>query len=251
MHFIGMLAVELPIAMSYDPLSTLASALVAVLVVGVAFPSLHFGIRTKVRVYTAGTLTGLGIVGMHYLGMSAISANCVVTYNPVGVLLAIGIGVASSIAAIELAYGNRSLLSISAGAVVAAVADDHADMPGAARYLSDFSLADLPLSSTDAAIIATRGKRGRDALRAVLESGAGYKGMVCSRKKRRAPTRQLATEDPKYQNSMADLHAPAGLHIGAIEPEEIALSVMSEIVARHRLGNRRTDMSGVEAPRTA
>ncbi|MGP1396297.1 MAG: MHYT domain-containing protein [Inquilinaceae bacterium] len=122
MHFIGMLAVELPITISYSPLPTLASALIAVLVVGCGLLSLHFGVRTKSRIYLAGTLTGLGIVGMHYLGMSAISANCVISYDPFGVVLAIGIGILASIAAMELAYGTRSLRSIVAGSVVLGLA---------------------------------------------------------------------------------------------------------------------------------
>ncbi|WP_419904482.1 MHYT domain-containing protein [Kiloniella sp.] len=138
MHFTGMLAVELPITISYDPLRTLASALIAVLVVGVALLSLHFGVRTKTRIAIAGTLTGLGIVGMHYLGMSALSANCVVTYSPIGIVMAIAIGIASSIAAIELAYGNRSLLSISAGSVVLGLAISA--MHYSAMYFTAFSL---------------------------------------------------------------------------------------------------------------
>ncbi len=138
MHFTGMLAVELPITISYDPLRTLASALIAVLVVGVALLSLHFGVRTKTRIAIAGTLTGFGIVGMHYLGMSALSANCVVTYSPTGIVMAIAIGIASSIAAIELAYGNRSLLSISAGSVVLGLAISA--MHYSAMYFTVFSL---------------------------------------------------------------------------------------------------------------
>ncbi|MEH6633430.1 MAG: MHYT domain-containing protein [Halopseudomonas aestusnigri] len=138
MHFTGMLAVELPITISYDPLRTLASALIAVLVVGVALLSLHFGVRTKTRIAIAGTLTGFGIVGMHYLGMSALSANCVVTYSPTGIVMAIAIGIASSIAAIELAYGNRSLLSISAGSVVLGLAISA--MHYSAMYFTMFSL---------------------------------------------------------------------------------------------------------------
>lgn len=138
MHFTGMLAIELPITISYDPVRTLASALIAVLVVGVALLSLHFGIRSRSRIYIAGTLTGFGIVGMHYLGMSAISANCLVSYSPYGIVLAVGIGIASSIAAIELAYGNRSLLSTVAGATVLGLAISA--MHYSAMYFTVFSI---------------------------------------------------------------------------------------------------------------
>lgn len=122
MHFIAMLAIKLPIPISYDPPRTLASALIAVLAVGLAFLALHFGIRTRKTILTAGVLTGFGIAGMHYLGMSAISENVIVTYSPFGVVLAICVGVATAIAALELAYGDRSLLSIAIASVVLGLA---------------------------------------------------------------------------------------------------------------------------------
>jgi DNA-binding LytR/AlgR family response regulator len=55
---------------------------------------------------------------MHYLGMSAISGNCIVAYDSGGVLLAIGIAMASCILAMELAYRTRSLLTTIGGSVV-------------------------------------------------------------------------------------------------------------------------------------
>ena len=127
--------------------------------------------------------------------------------------------------------------------VVAARAQDQADMVGADTYLNDFNFADLALSPNDAVIVATQGIQDRDALRAALQSDAGYKGMVCSRKKRQVLTQKLNLENSKFQALSEDLHAPAGLHIGAIEPEEIALSVVSEIVARQRLGAQNSDQT--------
>lgn len=118
MHFIAMLAVKMSVAISYDPSRTLASALLAVLVVGIAFLSLHFGVRTKMTILVAGVLTGFGIAGMHYLGMSAISDNVMATYSPFGVALAISIGIFASIFALVLAYGDRSILSISIGSAI-------------------------------------------------------------------------------------------------------------------------------------
>ncbi|WP_120495614.1 XdhC family protein [Kiloniella sp. EL199] len=113
--------------------------------------------------------------------------------------------------------------------------DDKDKILGAASYLTDFNLPQL--NSSDAVIVATQGKRDLDALRAMSVSEAGYKGMVCSRKKIATLNKKLFAETGKYQTSVADLHAPAGLNIGAIEPEEIALSVISEIVSVQRLGN--------------
>lgn len=122
MHFIAMLGFKLPVAISYDPARTLASALIAVLVVGMAFLSLHFGVRTRKTILIAGILTGIGIAGMHYLGMSAISENVTITYQNSGIFLAIGIGIFASVAALELAYGDRSLLSIAIGSIVLGLA---------------------------------------------------------------------------------------------------------------------------------
>ncbi len=122
MHFVGMLAVSLPVAISYDALPTLGSALIAILVTGAGFLTLHFGARTRVRVVAAGTLTGAGIVGMHYLGMSAVSGNCIVEFSGVGIAVASAIGIGASILALALAYRKRALAATVIGAVVLGLA---------------------------------------------------------------------------------------------------------------------------------
>ncbi|MEH6403852.1 MAG: MHYT domain-containing protein [Sneathiella sp.] len=138
MHFVGMLAVNMPFAIAYSPLPTLGSALIAILVTGAALLSLHFRVRNKMRIAIAGTVTGIGIVTMHYLGMSAISANCIVTYNPIGLLVSAAIGIGASIAAMELAYGQRTLKAAIAGAVVLGLAISA--MHYAAMYFTIFSI---------------------------------------------------------------------------------------------------------------
>ncbi len=109
MHFVGMLAVRLPVVIVYDALPTLVSVLLAILVVGLGLILLHFGVRTQWRIAAAGLLTGLGIVGMHYVGMAAVRGNCIVAYDPLGILLATAIAVAASILALEFAYRRRTL----------------------------------------------------------------------------------------------------------------------------------------------
>ena len=118
--------------------------------------------------------------------------------------------------------------------LVAARPEDHAKVADADRYIDGFDVCELPLGPGDAAIIATQGKKDRDALRAVLASNAGYKGMVCSRAKLARLSEDLLSSDRALAEPLKSLHAPAGLDIGAIEPEEIAVSVMSEIVAHRR-----------------
>jgi len=118
MHFVGMLSVDVALPIFYDPVRTLGSALIAILLTGAALMSLHFGARTPVRIALAGLITGIGIISMHYLGMSAISGNCIVSYEPGGVLLAIGIAILSCILAMELAYRKRTLVTTVFGSVV-------------------------------------------------------------------------------------------------------------------------------------
>ncbi len=122
MHFVGMLAVSLPVTITYSALPTLASALVAILVVGIGLIALHFGARTQKRILIAGTLTGLGIVAMHYIGMSAINGNCVIGYRPIGPVLSTAIAIGSSILALELAYRKRTLAMTALGAVALGLA---------------------------------------------------------------------------------------------------------------------------------
>jgi len=118
MHFIGMLSIGIALPIFYDPLKTLGSALIAILMTGSALMSLHFGTRTRQRIILAGVITGLGIVSMHYLGMSAISGNCIVSFDSGGVLLAIAIAMLTCILAMELAYQKRSLLATICGSTV-------------------------------------------------------------------------------------------------------------------------------------
>jgi len=118
MHFVGMLAVELPIGITYEALPTLLSALLAILVTGIGLMLLHFGTRTKARILLAGSVAGLGIVGMHYLGMQAIRGNCTIHYASAGVVLASLISVSTSTAAFYFAYSKRTLKMSAIGGVM-------------------------------------------------------------------------------------------------------------------------------------
>ena len=118
--------------------------------------------------------------------------------------------------------------------IVAALREDHEKMAGAAAYVDGFDIENLGLTSIDSAIITTQGKRDSEALRAVIGSKAGYKGMVCSRKKLKKLKNQLLDETREMRHGFEQLHAPAGLNIGAIGPEEIAMAVMCEMIAHHR-----------------
>jgi NO-binding membrane sensor protein with MHYT domain len=123
MHFVGMLALRLPISISYDALSTLSSVLVSILITGLGLAFVHMGQPKSKggrlwRTTVSGTLIGLGIVTMHYIGMRAIGGNCLVEYGPEGILLSSGIAILSSIAVVQIAYRRRTLLQLSLAAVL-------------------------------------------------------------------------------------------------------------------------------------
>ena len=114
MHFVAMLGLQLPFVFYYDPLVTLLSALVAILVVGAALLLLHFRKRETTTIAVAGAIVGVGILAMHYIGMSGIQ-RCLPIYTPFGVGLAVVASIGLSIAAFWIAYGKRTHRNIVLG----------------------------------------------------------------------------------------------------------------------------------------
>lgn len=114
MHFVAMLGMQLPIDFFYEPLVTLISALIAILMVGVALLLLHFWPRTAVTITAGGALVGVGILAMHYLGMSGIQ-RCLPVYSASGVAIACVTSVGLCIGAFWVAYGQRTHLNIILG----------------------------------------------------------------------------------------------------------------------------------------
>jgi xanthine dehydrogenase accessory factor len=87
-----------------------------------------------------------------------------------------------------------------------------------------------PTHDDAAVIVASHGRDEEPALKAALENGVPYVGLVASRKRGSAVVADLDVTD----DDRARVHTPAGLDIGAQTPEEIALSILSEIVATRR-----------------
>ncbi|MCT8160169.1 LytTR family transcriptional regulator DNA-binding domain-containing protein [Pseudoruegeria sp. SHC-113] len=116
MHFVAMLGLRLPILFYYDGLITLISALIAILMVGIALLLLHFGPRTPARMITAGGIVGLGIAAMHYVGMMGMEL-CRPVFSPLGVGISLVAAMALSMLAIWIAYGARTKGHILLGTV--------------------------------------------------------------------------------------------------------------------------------------
>ena len=89
-------------------------------------------------------------------------------------------------------------------------------------------------------VVATQGRGDEAALRAALGTTAAHIAFVGSRAKARALRDRLASGGVDATKLDA-IKAPAGIDIGAITPEEIALSIMAELVQTRRRGLREED----------
>jgi NO-binding membrane sensor protein with MHYT domain len=136
MHFVAMLGLQLPILFFYDGLTTLISALVAILMVGLALLMLHFGARNPAMIIAAGCVIGAGIVRMHYIGMPGMEL-CGPVFAPFGVGLALVAALSLSSLVVWVAYGARSrgnILLGTAGFAGAAVSVPFIAMAGTPFY---------------------------------------------------------------------------------------------------------------------
>ncbi|GAA3847480.1 LytTR family transcriptional regulator DNA-binding domain-containing protein [[Pseudomonas] carboxydohydrogena] len=122
MHFIGILAVELPVPVDFLALPTLVSFLVCVLVVGGAVLAMGTGVPTLNRIAIAAVLMGAGIVTMHYLGMYALHSSVNMAHAPLFVAASIVIGVAASGLSLWLTFVGATWRSTVLSAVVMALA---------------------------------------------------------------------------------------------------------------------------------
>jgi len=108
---------------------------------------------------------------------------------------------------------------------------ESSQLPETVRIENDFVLA-----SGDFVVVATQGRHDRVALKAALNSKAGYIGMVASRKKIAGLKASLIKSGIKA-SEMERVHSPAGIEIGAVSPAEIALSILAELVQVRRSGS--------------
>ncbi|MBR7962699.1 histidine kinase [Burkholderia vietnamiensis] len=108
MHFVGMLALSLPVPLGYALPDTGASLAIAVLV---SYFALNVVTRARLnggRLPGGGALMGAGIVGMHYTGMAAMRMEPGIRYDPVLFAASIGVAVIASTAALWMAQALRA-----------------------------------------------------------------------------------------------------------------------------------------------
>jgi xanthine dehydrogenase accessory factor len=134
-----------------------------------------------------------------------------------------------------------------------AVMDDREMYANAERFpMADFvkhgdftqMIADFPIGTNTYIVMVSRGhKQDETALRAVVERGAGYVGMIGSKRRVSTVLRHLAEEGLPVE-ALEGVYTPIGFDIGAETPEEIAVSIMAEIIMVRRGGSGRQMREG-------
>lgn len=89
-------------------------------------------------------------------------------------------------------------------------------------------------------VIATQGQGDLDALKSAFTAKADYVAFVGSRKKYASLSDKLIAEGIA-QSAIDQVQAPAGLDLGAVTPEEIALSIFAQLVQVRRLALKQAD----------
>ena len=97
-------------------------------------------------------------------------------------------------------------------------------------------LRDFPIGPNTFAVLVSRGhKQDETALRSLVTSGARYVGMIGSKRRVSTVLRHLA-EEGFPMDALERVYTPIGFDIGAETPEEIAVSIMAELIAVRRGG---------------
>jgi xanthine dehydrogenase accessory factor len=126
---------------------------------------------------------------------------------------------------------------------------DAAHYPQAAQLLADdFDYRRLDPQAEDSVVIATQHKGDHESMARCLRSPVPYIALIASRKRSKLVIDYL--RDQGFDEAaLARVYAPAGLDLGARTPEEIALSVLSEMVMLRHKGSgapRRKEMTQAE-----
>jgi len=116
--------------------------------------------------------------------------------------------------------------------ISAAFPGAHSEMfPDAAQIFDGLNV-DFP-SPPQFVVVSTQGKRDEPGLEAALSTGAGYIAFIASTRKAEK-CRTYLKEQGHDPTRVDRIHSPVGIEIGAVTPEEIALSVLAALVKSRR-----------------
>jgi xanthine dehydrogenase accessory factor len=111
---------------------------------------------------------------------------------------------------------------------------DAAAFPSAAEVKTDTNLVAVERETSPYVVVATQGQWDEEALAGALRRDARYVGLVASPTRAAAVRAWLREETGLAEERLAALRAPAGIDIGAETAEEVALSILAELVQVRR-----------------
>jgi NO-binding membrane sensor protein with MHYT domain len=123
MHFVAMMGftvAEAPIG--YDRPTTFASLAVAIVMVGIGIFIVGYRGATTMAMVTGGTITGLGVASMHYLGMAGMRLQGRVEYDTLTVTLSVVVAVVAATSALWAAVSVHGFLTSLGASLVLGVA---------------------------------------------------------------------------------------------------------------------------------
>jgi xanthine dehydrogenase accessory factor len=115
----------------------------------------------------------------------------------------------------------------------AASLDDLADPDAEVHHQLD--LDKLGVGRSSFVVVATMGRYDEDALEAALATDAAYVGLVASRRRGEAVMSSLRAAGIP-EDRLARVSCPAGLDLGAVAHEEIAVAILAEMVQERAIG---------------
>jgi NO-binding membrane sensor protein with MHYT domain len=128
MHFIAMLGFSIPgQTINYNVPLTIASMLLAIVVVGVGLFIVGYGDGSWTRLLVGGVIIGVGVASMHYIGMYAMVMPDTMSYNPLLFVLSVVIAIVAGTAALWIGTWVRGWLATLGASLVfgAAVSGMH------------------------------------------------------------------------------------------------------------------------------
>jgi xanthine dehydrogenase accessory factor len=147
---------------------------------------------------------------------------------------------ATTLAALATGLGWRSALVDDGG--------DPSDHPGAGRVITTLDLAEAGVDDRSYVVVATQGHYDEAALERALSTPAAYVGLVASRKRAAAVLGYLRDRGMS-EETLARVHAPAGLDLGHVATDEIAVAILAEIVQLRAAGALEAGVAPETAPR--
>ncbi len=109
------------------------------------------------------------------------------------------------------------------------------DYPGAGRVVTSLDLEAAGVNARSFVVVATQGHYDEDALQRALETPAAYVGLVASRTRAEAVIGYLRDRGVPGE-ALARVHAPAGLDLGRVAHDEIAVAILAELVQLRAAG---------------